>query len=215
MTNYDELVQRLRVWSLDERRGDGMLLVRTSDAITKLRAERDKLSARLRLIEGGVRPPTDDELVRELGAQIVDLRTERDALQADLAAALARVAELEHTNSARVDQAERERDAYRDAMAKRNEPAIALAAMLPPPPIIMPAQDWELHQQIQTLNERIAYLEPIFIAARNLVDNAEEYECDGLGLFAQHGWWEPLHDALDLDGSAAADDIRQPVAPAK
>lgn len=43
-----------------------------------LRAERDKLSARLRLIEGGVRPPTDDELVRELGAQIVDLRAERD-----------------------------------------------------------------------------------------------------------------------------------------
>ena len=43
MTNYDELMQRLRVWSLDERRGDGMLLVRTADAITKLRAERDAL----------------------------------------------------------------------------------------------------------------------------------------------------------------------------
>ena len=151
----------------------------------------------------------------------------------------ARVAELEHTNSARVDQAERERDvaiavadanwvthqqivavraerdAYRDAMAKMNAPAIALAALQPPPPIIMPARDWELHQQIQTLNERIAYLEPILIAARNLVDNAEEYECDGLGLFAQHGWWEPLHDALDPDGSEAADDLCQPVAPAK
>ena len=113
------------------------------------------------------------------------------------------------------DQYRHERDAYRDAMARMNAPAIALAALQPPPPIIMPAQDWELHQQIQTLNARIAYLEPIFIAARNLVDNAEEYECDGLGLFAQHGWWEPLHDALDPDGSAAADDIRQPVAPAK
>lgn len=113
------------------------------------------------------------------------------------------------------DQYRHERDAYRDAMARMNAPAIALAALQPPPPIIMPAQDWELHQQIQTLNERIAYLEPIFIAARNLVDNAEEWECDGLGLFAQHGWWEPLHDALDPDGSAAADDIRQPVAPAK
>ena len=168
MTNYDELVERLRVWSLDERRGDGMLLVRTSDAIVQLQA---------------------------------------------------RVAELEHTNSARVDQAERERDAYRDAyrdaMAQMNAPAIAMAALQPPRPIIMPAQDWELNQEIQRLNERLAYLEPIFIAARDLVDNAEEYECDGLGLFAQHGWWEPLHDALDLDGSAAADDIRQPVAPAK
>ena len=39
--DYDELVKRLRVWSLDERRGDGMLLVRTADAITQLRAERD------------------------------------------------------------------------------------------------------------------------------------------------------------------------------
>ncbi len=166
--DYDELVKRLRVWSLDERRGDGMLLVRTSDAIVQLQA---------------------------------------------------RVAELEHTNSARVDQAERERDAYRDAyrdaMAQMNAPAIAMAALQPPRPIIMPAQDWELNQEVQRLNERLAYLEPIFIAARDLVDNAEEYECDGLGLFAQHGWWEPLHDALDPDGSAAADDIRQPVAPAK
>lgn len=113
------------------------------------------------------------------------------------------------------DQYRHELDAYRDAMARMNAPAIALAATQPPPPIIMPAQDWELHQQIQTLNERLAYVEPIVTAARNLVDNAEEWECDGLGLFAQHGWWEPLHDALDPDGSAAADDIRQPVAPAK
>ncbi len=166
--DYDELVKRLRVWSLDERRGDGMLLVRTSDAIVQLQA---------------------------------------------------RVAELEHTNSARVDQAERERDAYRDAyrdaMAQMNAPAIAMAALQPPRPIIMPAQDWELNQEVQRLNERLAYLEPIFIAARDLVDNAEEYECDGLGLFAQHGWWEPLHDALDPDGSEAADDIRKSVAPAK
>ncbi len=113
------------------------------------------------------------------------------------------------------DQYRHERDAYRDAMARMNAPAIALAAMQPTPSIIMPEQDWELLQQIQTLNERLAYVEPIVTAARNLVDNAEEWECDGLGLWAQHGWWEPLHDALDPDGSAATDDIRQPVAPAK
>ena len=180
--DYDELVKRLRVWSLDERRGDGMLLVRTSDAIVQLQARVAELT---------------DELQIECAARQTAL-AERDALRA-------RVAELEHTNSAIVDQAERERDAYRDAMAKRNEPAIALAAMLPPPPIIMPAQDWDLHQQIQTLNERIAYLEPIRIAAQELVDNAEEYECDGLGLWAQHGWWEPLHDALDPDCAAMED----------
>ena len=58
--------------------------------------------------------------------------------------------------------------------------------------------------EVVRLNERIAYLEPIFIAARNLTDNAEEWECDGLGLWAQHGWWEPLHDALDPDSENAA-----------
>lgn len=58
--------------------------------------------------------------------------------------------------------------------------------------------------EVVRLNERIAYLEPIFIAARNLTDNAEEWECDGLGLWAQHGWWEPLHDALDTDSENAA-----------
>lgn len=132
-----------------------------------------------------------------LAAETERLRSQREVLIAD------------------VEFARKERDAYAHAMAQMNAPAIAVAAMRPPPPIIMPAQDWELHQTIQTLNERIAYLEPIVIAARNLVDNADEYECDGLGLWAQHGWWEPLHDALDPDGSEAADDIRQPVAPAK
>lgn len=53
--------------------------------------------------------------------------------------------------------------------------------------------------EVARQDERIAYLEPIFVAARDLVDNAEEWECNGLGLFAPHGWWEPLNDALDLD----------------
>ena len=144
-------------------------------------------------------PPKDPALL-----ELIRLRAERDALAADVRDL---AIELTHARD--------ERDAYRYAMAKITDPAAALAALQPPPPIIMPAQDWALYQQIKTLNERIAYLEPIRIAARNLVDNAEEYECDGLGLWAQHGWWEPLHDALDPDGSATADDIRQPVAPAK
>lgn len=63
----------------------------------------------------------------------------------------------------------------------------------------------DLMLEVSRLNERLAYLEPIFVAARELVDNAEEWECDGLGLFAQHGWWEPLSDALDPDGSEADD----------
>lgn len=69
--------------------------------------------------------------------------------------------------------------------------------------------------ELEERDAEIARLRKIESAARTLVDNAEEYECDGLGLWAQHGWWEPLHDALDHNGSAAADDIRQSVAPAK
>lgn len=34
-------------------------------------------------------------------------------------------------------------------------------------------------------------------AAAQLCDNVEEYDCDGIGLFAEHGWWEPLYDALE------------------
>lgn len=145
----------------------------------------------------------------------VDREADIDALKADLAAARARVAELEgqygdaiigqQEFACRAEHAEAD---FAAALALLSAPAIALAALQPPPPIIMPTQDWELHQQIQTLNERLAYVEPIVTAARNLVDNAEERECDGLGLWAQHGWWEPLYDALDPDGSAATDDIR-------
>jgi hypothetical protein len=40
-------------------------------------------------------------------------------------------------------------------------------------------------------------LDAVRRAAKSLCDDAEEYECDGLGLFAQHGAWEPLHDALE------------------
>ena len=178
--DYDELVKRLRVGTDGclYRDGPDELMGESADAITKLQAR-------------------VAELERDLNRALAIAPSNAIAWQ-DRAIG----AEMER------DQYRHERDAYRDAMSRMNAPAIALAALQPPPPIIMPAQDWELHQQIQTLNERIAYLEPIFIAARNLVDNAEEYECDGLGLWAQHGWWEPLHDALDPDGSAAADDIR-------
>ena len=66
MSDYTELVQRLRVWSLDERRGDGMLLVRTSDAIVQLQARVAELT---------------DELQIECAARQTAL-AERDALRA-------------------------------------------------------------------------------------------------------------------------------------
>jgi hypothetical protein len=34
-------------------------------------------------------------------------------------------------------------------------------------------------------------------AYETLRAEADEWECDGLGLFAQHGWWEPVDEALE------------------
>jgi hypothetical protein len=54
-------------------------------------------------------------------------------------------------------------------------------------------------------NERaeVEALRKLAVAARLLVGDAEEWDCDGLGLFAQHGSWEPLSEALEeLDDAA-------------
>jgi hypothetical protein len=51
--------------------------------------------------------------------------------------------------------------------------------------------------QFDGLRRDMAKLQAVAKAASQLCDDAEEYECDGLGLFAQHGAWEPLHEALE------------------
>ena len=159
-------------------------------------------------------------------------------LKADLAAAQARVAELE-TELRRAlaiapsnaiawqeraigaelerDQYRHERDAYRDAMARMNAPAIALAALQPPPPIIMPKSDFDWIRENDHLHQRIDRLEAIRTAASELICEAEEWECDGLGLFAQHGYWDALHEAMeradeaDAMGKEPIDDVRERV----
>lgn len=40
-------------------------------------------------------------------------------------------------------------------------------------------------------------LRKVVTAVKALHDNAEEWECDGLGLWAQHGFWEDVFDALE------------------
>ena len=52
--------------------------------------------------------------------------------------------------------------------------------------------------RLASAQETIRRMQAVVDAAKLLTDNAEEYDCDGLGLFAQHGWWEPLHDALAI-----------------
>ena len=91
--DYDELVNRLRVWSLDERRGDGMLLVRTSDAIVQLQARVAELTDELQ-IECAARQTALAErdalraLLREARAALPDMR-HNELLRAKLDAALA------------------------------------------------------------------------------------------------------------------------------
>ena len=92
-----------------------------------------------------------------------------------------------------VDAIARERDkAQNDLMAAHN----AVAYMMIRQSIATGHGD--------TVADMVAALEPHIVALRKVVDafkelhaNAEEWECDGLGLFAQHGWWEAVDEALD------------------
>lgn len=55
-------------------------------------------------------------------------------------------------------------------------------------------------------------------AFEQLKDNAEEWECDGLGLWAQHGWWEAVDeelDKIDADRDGAATDLCEPISRAE
>lgn len=51
--------------------------------------------------------------------------------------------------------------------------------------------------EVERMRRDLTRLEAVARAASQLSYAAEEWECDGLGLFAQHGHWEPLHDALE------------------
>jgi hypothetical protein len=55
----------------------------------------------------------------------------------------------------------------------------------------------EVEKVRDVLSVQVNKLDAVRRAAQSLCDDAEEYDCDGLGLFAQHGAWEPLHDALE------------------
>jgi hypothetical protein len=57
----------------------------------------------------------------------------------------------------------------------------------------------EVEKIRDALAAKVNKLDAIRSAAQALCDAAEEWECDGLGLFAQHGAWEPLHDALEAE----------------
>lgn len=65
------------------------------------------------------------------------------------------------------------------------------------------------------LGAKVNALDRVRAAYETLRSEAEEWECDGLGLWAQHGWWEAVDeelDKIDADRDGAATDLceRQP-----
>ena len=49
----------------------------------------------------------------------------------------------------------------------------------------------------RALERELAALRKVVQAVKELQDNAEEWECDGLGLWAQHGWWEAVDETME------------------
>ena len=154
MTNYDELVQRLRVWSLDERRGDGMLLVRTSDAIVQLQARVAELTDELQ-IECAARQTAlaERDALRE---RAVELERQRNSLQES----------LERENKMVIKFGKRYERAEVDLVAAQKECDDALAAV---------DSNWVTHQQIVVLQQDLAAARAESDLAHWLLRNARKY----------------------------------------
>ncbi len=85
-----------------------------------------------------------------------------------------------------------EKDTY-DMATKRDVELKALRAAL----FQVQEASKNMTAQYDALRSDMARLQAVAKAAAMLRDDAEEWQCDGLGLFAPHGSWEPLHQALE------------------
>jgi hypothetical protein len=54
-----------------------------------------------------------------------------------------------------------------------------------------------LARTVNTQEAELQALRKVAQAYQTLRAEAEEWECDGLGLWAQHGWWEEIDEAMD------------------
>ena len=54
-----------------------------------------------------------------------------------------------------------------------------------------------LARTVNVQEAELQALRKVAQAFKELHDNAEEWECDGLGLWAQHGWWEAVDEAME------------------
>jgi FtsZ-binding cell division protein ZapB len=60
-----------------------------------------------------------------------------------------------------------------------------------------------LARTVNTQETELQALQKVAQAYETLRAEAEEWECDGLGLFAQHGWWEAVDEAMDAAAAVA------------
>ena len=54
-----------------------------------------------------------------------------------------------------------------------------------------------LARTVNTQEAELQALHKVAQAFKELRDNAEEWECDGLGLWAQHGYWDAVDEAME------------------
>lgn len=54
-----------------------------------------------------------------------------------------------------------------------------------------------LARTVNTQEAELQALRKVAQAFKEMHDNAEEWECDGLGLWAQHGFWEAVDEAME------------------
>lgn len=85
-----------------------------------------------------------------------------------------------------LDEVEKHRDATAKALNKRENDLMALLNVTNAMMALL-----GYHGSINALRKVVQ-------AYETLRSEAEEWECDGLGLFAQHGWWESVDEAIDL-----------------
>ena len=54
-----------------------------------------------------------------------------------------------------------------------------------------------LARTVNTQDAELQVLRKVVQSYETLRAEAEEWECDGLGLWAQHGWWEAVDEAIE------------------
>lgn len=161
--DYDELVKRLRVWSLDERRGDGMLLVRTSDAIVALQARVAELEA----------------AYAALGKENAAVHKRAERAEADLAVALERLDSVAERDRLAIAAVEGVQQMRIDLAAAQKERDDALAAV---------DSNWVTHQQIVVLQQDLAAARAL-LKRQPPSDCRPCHECGAIWWSDEHGCW--------------------------